>query len=217
MHTSFRAYLTSVVAASALLIGCSAPSAVTIQQDARLDSLYAVNQGLLKELDALRDTVQFYSDIETGQYYRDQRVLRDEIERLEYELSVCRDGGRTFETLQVDDLFEPASATLTDDGRARLAVLADTLKARHTGDVIRVEGHSDSSPVGGTLAEKFPSNWELSAARAAAVVRYLIDEHELPTGQVEVASYGSTRPVVRNDTAAGRRENRRIRIAVKAL
>lgn len=217
MHTSVRSCLISAVVATALLAGCSAPSAVVIQQDEELDSLYAVNQELIEELAAVRDTVQFYSDIETGQYYRDQRILQDEIERLEYELSVCRDGGRTFETLQVDDLFEPASATLTADGRARIDALADTLKARHTGDVIRVEGHADSSPVGGSLAEKYASNWELSAARAAAVVRYLIDAHGLPTGQVEVASYGSTRPLVRNDTAAGRRENRRIRIAVKAL
>lgn len=217
MHISFRACLISAVMVTALLAGCSAPSAVVVQQDVELDSLHAVNQGLVEDLEALRDTIQFYSDIETGQYYRDQRILQDEIERLEYELSVCRDGGLTFATLQVDDLFEPASATLTADGRVRIDALADTLKARHAGDIIRVEGHADSSPVGGALAEKYPSNWELSAARAAAVVRYLIDEHELPIGQVEVASYGSTRPVVRNDTAAGRRENRRIRIAVKAL
>lgn len=203
-----------VAAAAAVLAGCSGPNQLVMSQGAELDSMYAANRGLEERLSALRDSLQFYSDIESGQYYRDRRMLSQQIEKLEYELSVCRDGGRTIETLSVDALFEPASATLTENGRVRISAMADTLKARHAGDVIRVEGHSDSTPVGSRLAEKYPSNWELSAARAAAVVRFMVDEHDLPTGQIEVASYGSTRPIARNDTAEGRRENRRIRVAV---
>lgn len=199
----------------AVFTGCTAAGEITAQDDdAELDSLYAVNQQMAEDLSVLRDSVQFYSDIETGRYYRQIRVLEDEIQRLTYSIEVCRDGGNTIEMLEVDQLFEPASASLTTDGREQLAVVADSLIARYTGDVIRIEAHSDSTPVGGTLAERYPSNWELSAARAAEIVRYLVAEHDLPTGQVEVVSYGSTRPVARNDSAAGREENRRIRIAV---
>lgn len=214
MSCSYRALL----AVAALLVivsaGCSGPNQLSARQGAELDSMYAVNRGLEERLSALRDSLQFYDDIESGRYYRDRRMLTQEIEKLEYELSVCRDGGRTIETLSVDGIFEPASATLTDEGRSQLDALADTLQAAYSGHIIRVEGHSDSTPIGGKLQEQYPSNWELSAGRAAAIVRYLVEEHELPTGQLEVASYGSTRPVARNDTAAGRRENRRIRIAL---
>jgi len=208
-------WLVFVCAGTALITGCTAPNEMTTQQNgAELDSMYAANEELNETLSVLRDSLQFLDDIESGQYYRDRRLLTDEIERLKYGLETCRDGGRTIETLLVDDLFEPASATLTEDGRARLDEVADSLINRHVGDLIRIEAHSDSSPVGASLAATYPSNWELSAARAAAIVRYLVAEHDLPTGQVEVASYGSTRPVARNDSAAGRQKNRRIRIAV---
>lgn len=199
----------------ALSTGCSASNELAVQQqNTELDSLNAALAELSDELSLVRDSLRFLSGIESGQYYRDQRVLQDEILRLEYVLAVCRDGGRTIQTISVDRIFEPASANLTESGKSQLDVLADSLVARHSGDVIRIEAHSDSSPVGSTLAQTYPSNWELSAARAAAVIRYLVDEHELPTGQLEVASYGSTRPIARNDTAAGRQKNRRLRIAV---
>ncbi len=214
MHRAFRPCTLFAALAASLLVGCSGPNELVMQRDAELDSMYTVNRGLEERLAALRDSVQFYSDIETGQYYRDRRAQEQRILKLEYDLSVCRDGGRTIQTLLVEALFEPASATLTSEGRARIDEMADTLKVHHTGDVIRVEGHADSTPIGPGLEETYPSNWELSAARAAAIVRYLVDEHDLPTGQIEVASYGSTRPVARNDTAEGRRENRRIRVAV---
>lgn len=214
MCRPFGDFLIVLATAAVVLAGCSGPNQLLISQGAELDSMYAVNRDLQERLSVLSDSVQFYSDIESGQYYRDRRMLNQQIEKLEYDLSVCRDGGRTIETLSVDALFEPASANLTDAGRSRISVMADTLQSRHAGDIIRVEGHADSTPVGTRLEETYPSNWELSAARAAAVVRYLVDEHDFPTGQIEVASYGSTRPIARNDTAEGRRENRRIRIAV---
>lgn len=200
---------------TALLTGCSAPNEIIAPQSGgELDSLYAANEELRETVSVLQDSLQFYNDIESGQYYRDQRVLRDEIQRLEYVIEVCRDGGRTIEMLLVDDLFEPASTVLTTAGEARLDEMSDSLLAQHEGNVIRIEAHSDSSPIGSSLIQTFPSNWELSAARAAAIVRYLVSEHDMPTGQVEVASYGSTRPVARNDSALGRQKNRRIRIAV---
>ncbi len=199
------------------LTGCSASNEIIVERQSNaLDSLNAAVAQLKDELSVVRDSLRFLSGIESGQYYRDQRVLQDEIQKLEYYLEVCRDGGRTIRTLSVDGMFEPASAVLTDAGRSQLDAVAETLVVRHSGDVIRIEAHSDSTPVGSRLAETYPSNWELSAARAAAVVRYLIDEHDLPTGQLEVASYGSTRPIARNDTVAGRQTNRRLRIAVVA-
>lgn len=214
MHRTLRACTTVAVLFVCVLAGCGGPNQLVLQHDAELDSMYAVQRDLEAQLSALQDTVQFYSDIETGQYYRDRRMLAQQIQKMEYDLSVCRDGGRTIETIAVDALFEPASAVFTDAGRDRIDAIADTLKARHTGHIVRVEGHSDSSPIGPALEDIYPSNWELSAARAAAVVRHLIEAHDFPTGQIEVASYGSTRPLARNDTADGRRENRRIRVAV---
>lgn len=170
-----------------------------------VDSLRAVNEDL-------RDSLQFYDDIYSGQFFRDRRVMADRIRRLEFDLMDAREGGRLIENLRIDALFEPASARLTDEGRSQVAALAEQIAAGDDSRDIRVEGHADNVPVSGNLRERYPSNWELSAARAAAVVRALINEHGIAAARLAVVSYGDARPVVPNTTAESRRLNRRIRV-----
>jgi chemotaxis protein MotB len=78
---------------------------------------------------------------------------------------------------------------------------------------IRVEGHTDNVKVGGALARAFPSNWELSAARAINVARYL-QRLGVDPALLSAAAYGEHRPVSENDTAEGRTKNRRIEIVL---
>lgn len=205
---------------AAVLAGCAAPGQllqhrqIIARQTAEIDSLRTTQRHLRAEVVALRDSLQFIDDIDSGQYYRDRRTLEDRINKLEYQTAIAREGGLTVATLLVDDLFEPASATLTPGGQALLADVVATLQKAHPDRPVRVEGHSDSVPVGPSLKERYPSNWELSAARAAAVVRYLVDIHEMAPARLEVAAFSASRPAASNDSAEGRRRNRRIRIAV---
>ncbi|MEX0746813.1 MAG: OmpA family protein, partial [Rhodothermales bacterium] len=181
----------AVLVTASLLAACASQNTSLITQQAvELDSIYASNREIMEELTVLRDSIQFYDDIDSGQYYRDRRMLEQEIQRLEYEAEVCRDGGRTLETLTVDEIFRPGGTDITGAGVTRLAVVADSLKAAYLGYNIRVEGHSDSTPLGAALQDVYPSNWELAAARAAAVVRYLVDEQGIPAGQIEIVSFG---------------------------
>lgn len=204
-----------------LLTGCLGQKELLEEQSRALDSLYVVERGLLAELYALQDTLHYYDDIDSGLYYRKQRALEDRINKLDYLLTVRRDElcvEEVIDTLLVDDLFEPASATLTDAGQEHLARLAERLDAdfadrRH----IRVEGHSDSVPPGPRLQEQYPSNWELSASRATSVVRHLIEAHGMDPTRMEAVSFGDTRPVAPNTTAEGRRQNRRIRVLVSSF
>ena len=208
--------LGGLAVAALLLTGCTAQKRLIEEQSAAIESLTALNERLYDELDALQDSLQFYDDIDSGQYHRQLRQLNDRINKLEYELALSRDGGRTLETLLVDALFAPASATLTPAGRAQLDGLADTLAALADDAPIRIEGHSDNVPIGPNLAETYPSNWELSTARAAAVARYFMEQHELPAEQFVVLGFGPARPAASNATAVGRRQNRRVRIAIEA-
>lgn len=194
-----------------LLTGCA--GAQLAQKDAAIDSLHVVNRQLHAQVYALQDSILFFQDIDSGQYYRDRGALRDSIDRLNYLLAEQTSPlpRPALATLQVDALFEPASATLTEAGQATLAAFTDTLRTI-TGR-IRVEGHADNVPVSGRLQEKYPSNWELSAARAAAVVRFFT-EQDLPPARFEVVSFGDTKPSASNASASGRRENRRIHIVV---
>lgn len=110
-------------------------------------------------------------------------------------------------------LFASGEAAISAKGRGVLTrvgkVLAD---ARGKDKVIRIEGHTDNVPIGESLREKFPTNWELSTARATNVVRLLIESSKIPPGALEAAGLGEHHPVAGNDTPEGRRQNRRIEI-----
>ncbi|QXD13897.1 OmpA family protein [Rhodocaloribacter litoris] len=196
-----------------LMTGCVSPRLA--RQEAVIDSLRTVNAAYQAERLALEDSLAFYEAVRSGQYARDMEALRARINRLEYLLATCRDGGAGVATLLVDDLFAPGTATLTEGGRRRLTALAETLQVRYADRSFRVEGHADSIPPGPALRAVYPSNWELSAARAAAVVRHLVEAAGIEPARFEIVAYGDTRPVARNDDPLGRRRNRRIHIAVR--
>jgi chemotaxis protein MotB len=84
-------------------------------------------------------------------------------------------------------------------------------KIRMTGGSVRVEGHTDSIPVSGSV---FASNWELSAQRAVNVVKFLAGECGIDPGSLSAAGYADSRPVAPNNTAEGRSLNRRVNIII---
>jgi chemotaxis protein MotB len=108
--------------------------------------------------------------------------------------------------------FDSGRAALKDTGKEVLKKVADAIKA-YEDKAIRVVGHTDNVPITKGLQKVFPSNWELSAARATTVVRFLQDagiapERLLATGRAEYA------PVAPNDSPEGRQKNRRIEITL---
>ncbi|HET6569450.1 MAG TPA: OmpA family protein [Rhodothermales bacterium] len=200
-----------------LLAGCASQrqyQELAEDQTQQIDSLRNTQDRLRQTMAALRDSLQFYDDIDSGRYYRQIRTLNNRINKLQYEVAVALDDGVTVTTLQVDDLFEPGTTDLTEDAAGTLDGVAELLNGEHAGKPVRVEGHSDSVPVGGSMKDTYPSNWELAGARAAAVARYLIQNGEVDESRVAVVSYGAARPLVSNATAQGRSENRRVRISV---
>lgn len=112
-------------------------------------------------------------------------------------------------TIRESVLFPSGVADLTAEGERVLASLAPVLaQGSHA---LSVAGHSDSVPI---ASDRFPSNWELSSARAASVVRFLIDGGVEPT-RLTVLGHGETRPVAGNDTEEGRARNRRVNIILQ--
>jgi len=106
-------------------------------------------------------------------------------------------------------LFDPARATIRGASHDLLAKLSDALAEVDT--EIQVEGHTDNVPIS---SAQFPSNWELSSARATAVLKYLVD-NGVPPGRLAAVGYGEFRPIEPNETPAGRRRNRRVEIFVR--
>jgi chemotaxis protein MotB len=116
--------------------------------------------------------------------------------------------------------FASGSATLSDAGQSILAGLLGRLQSSEFAQYrITVEGHTDDEPIG---SPQFPSNWELSSARAAAVVRFFV-EHRIPAQRLRAAGYADTRPLAPNRDAAGdslpenQAKNRRVVIELEKI
>ncbi len=107
-------------------------------------------------------------------------------------------------------LFDSGKAEVKEEGQVVLQKVVSILRdVKDKG--IRVEGHTDNVQIIGNLARRYPTNWELSAARAINVTRYLQEQGIDPSILSSVA-YGEYKPVAGNDTPEGRRKNRRIEI-----
>ncbi len=105
--------------------------------------------------------------------------------------------------------FDSGSDEIKPEGKALLDAIATSLVSLE--NQIRVEGHTDNVPI---RTSRFPSNWELSTARATTIVAYLIDNFGLHPDQMSAAGYAEFRPVAGNDSPEGRARNRRVDIVV---
>lgn len=112
--------------------------------------------------------------------------------------------------------FPSGSAWLTARARRALDALAATLREQHADHDFYIRGYTDDVPIGQRLREVYPSNWYLSAQRAAAVAHYLDTEHQIRSRTLEIAAYGPQRPTASNETTEGRQQNRRVVIVVDA-
>ncbi len=105
--------------------------------------------------------------------------------------------------------FPAGLPELTTSARSVLLTVANAI--RRVPNFVRVEGHTDDTPIHTPL---FASNWELSTARATAVVKFLIDEGDVPPSRLSAAGYADYRPRVPNDSLESRARNRRVDIVV---
>jgi len=110
--------------------------------------------------------------------------------------------------LQEKLLFDPGSADIKPEMRPVLDKIYDIIK--DLPNPVEVEGHTDNIPIS---TERFPSNWELSGARASSIVRYFISRGINPE-RLKASGYADTRPLVSNSTPEGRAQNRRVEIVI---
>ncbi len=139
--------------------------------------------------------------------------LKQEIKQGEVQITQLKD--KLTVNMVEKILFDSGSAVIKKNGTKVLDRVAEILKGL-SGQQIKVEGHTDNVPIGPGLAEKFPTNWELSTARATTVVRYLQSRGVGPAA-LSAEGYADYRPVSPNDTDEGKAKNRRIEIVLIPL
>jgi chemotaxis protein MotB len=172
------------------------------------------NKTLKQELNEKKSVIQLQGDVirlldDTKQTI--ETSLKDQIAAQEIEVVEKED---TLKVIFIDKiLFDSGSVEINPKGKELLLVMAASLKDNKNHNIV-VEGHTDNVPLGPVLKARFPSNWELSTARAAAVARIFQDEGGIQPKRLSVRGFSSYRSVASNQTEEGRRQNRRIEIVL---
>jgi chemotaxis protein MotB len=180
------------------------------QQKQALEQQQSELRGQVAALEQQRAQLQAASQQSTARYDAVLASLNDEVKKGQLQVRQFKD----MLTVDVAEqlFFDSGRATLKETGKALLQKVADSLKG-YEDKAIRIVGHTDNVPITKGLQKVFPSNWELSAARATTVVRFLqaggiAPERLVATGRAEYA------PVAPNDSPEGRQKNRRIEITL---
>lgn len=203
-----------VIPFAALIIGgCS--TAVVKEENASLIQAHEQDQQTLRDYaDKLR-AVSERSEKERARSEAEMAALRHELKTALQEKQVAVKRLEDFTVIEVgqDLLFESGQVDMTAQGKAIVAEIATAL-GKYPSYHMRIEGHTDSMPLNDRLKQRYRSNWELSAIRAATVVRYMIYGLQVPGKNLSIAGYADHRPVATNETKEGRAQNRRIRAVI---
>ena len=124
-------------------------------------------------------------------------------------LELIRDSRGLVVSLPESATFPPASTEVTDGARELIVRVAAIIAA--SGHSMRIEGHTDNVPI---RTQKFRSNWELSTARASAVIAFVIETQAFDPVRLSAAGYGEFHPRAPNDSAENRARNRRVDIVI---
>lgn len=189
--------------AGLVLTGCSDKEALQ-QKDATIASLQDEVDQLQGALDEERaQTQQLQADLDNA--LSDLRT-KEQVWMQEKE-------GLTQITLDGEVTFASGSTRLTSQGKEILDRIWSVLKD-YPDRTVFIEGHTDNVPIAAQWQHRFRSNWELSSARANAVLHYVKDKYDLDPQRIGAVGYGEYRPLASNDTEDGRSMNRRVVITV---
>lgn len=170
-----------------------------------------------------RDNANLRGENSRLRHQMETQVMRtpsidDELEALKRTLEaqglkVTREGANLVVTMVDRILFESGKATLRTDAKNMLRGVAGALQRNYPDRVIRVEGHTDDRPIKKSR-DKYATNWELSAARALAVLHFLKSEAGIPESNMYAAAYADTKPAEQGTSETARAQNRRVQIVI---
>ena len=176
------------------------------------DALEADKAALVAARDSLAKSVEEKSSelrALKGTTDKLREKMKDEIAKGDIQLT--ESGGKLRVGLVDKILFDSGEASISKRGEgvlARVGAVLASIEDRH----IQVSGHTDNAPISDKLKQQYPTNWELSVARATNVVRFLQEKTSVPGDHLLASGYGEYQPIASNRTAAGRAKNRRIEL-----
>jgi chemotaxis protein MotB len=207
MHRLMKGFcLAGVLAAVVVSSGC-----------AELKRLRQENQQLNENLSSAQQENAELSS-KASQYESELNRLENERRELENKLkgsgvTVRIKNGLVSISVPDSILFDPGQIILRSQSKNALKRIANIIKTDVPNEIVRIEGHTDNDPIR-KQKDKYRSNWELSAARASAVLHFLIDECGVSPTKVYIAGFGQYQPVADNKSKAGKEKNRRVELVI---
>jgi chemotaxis protein MotB len=186
---------------------------------AQIDKLQSENKGLLESIEGLKLELK---QEKMAVQQKEEKIseidrTRQEIETslkkqiLQKDIKIEEFEGKLKVTFVDKILFDSGSVTIKQIGQEVLLRLADSFRDNEAQNLV-IEGHTDDVQIGSVLQERFPTNWELSTARATAVVRFFQEKGDIEPERLTASGFSFYRPVDSNETEEGRKQNRRIEI-----
>ena len=178
----------------------------------KVASLEGENSKLKEDITALQKVKEEKVKEVSSTYEQLLQNMKSEISRGQVTISELK--GKLTVNMEAAILFDSGKADVKVDGLEILLKMVDTLKGVKD-KAIRIEGHTDNVQISGALTKQFPTNWELSAARAINVAKYL-QQQGLDPAILSAAAFAEYKPVADNGSKEGRAKNRRIEITLVA-
>jgi chemotaxis protein MotB len=129
------------------------------------------------------------------------------------EISVIATSREIIISMKEKITFRPGEADILQASRPALDKIADTIQ-KYPKFLVEINGHTDDTPI---KTQQFPSNWELSVARATSVLKYFIHFHSINPSRLSIKGNADQEPIAPNDTPENRARNRRVEIRLKEI
>jgi chemotaxis protein MotB len=191
-----------------------------IQKAKRTDELEIENANLRNrisqlEKDKTKEVKRVYEqkDRELSDLERAKRELEESLKKEigEYKAKLQMTERGLVITFVSEIFFDSGKDKVKEDGKTTLDKVAEVLNRDVPNSAVAVEGHTDNDPI---KYSGWKSNWELSSARALAVLHYLVDECKVEPQRLSANGYGEFHPVLPNDSVQNKQKNRRVEIVI---
>lgn len=175
-------------------------------KDAQITNLLKEKE---EEIETIEEkTIQKLSELEQAKLDL-ERALKEELNEYKTKLEMTERG--LVLTFLAEIFFDSGRDVIREAAKPSLEKVAKVLNDQAVQSYVAVEGYTDNVPI---TRSGWKSNWELSSARALAVVHYFIDQQNVDPRRLSAVGYGEFRPVTTNDTPEGRQQNRRVEIVI---
>ncbi len=177
----------------------------------RYQSLIKENRILSEVIEDMKAKALKKKEIVKENDFMDKEKIKNILKTEDFDFTDTEEGIHI--TLSTDEIFKKNTTSFTETGKKMMKKLGIIISGME-GASVTIEGYTDNTSFSGKLKKKYPTSWHLSSLQAIAVAQYLKDSADIDPSLMKIVSYGGFHPAEDNDTAEGRKINRKIEVII---